>query len=66
MTRSALKGAVVSVLVMTIAAVWLARPSAQKRTTSTVDPFQTALTIVVPPNNQEAVGSASFQVPAGV
>jgi hypothetical protein len=66
MTRSALKGAVVSVLAVTIAAGWLARPSAQKRTTSsTVEPFHTGLTIVVPPNTETATGSGSFQVPAG-
>lgn len=52
-------------IVAAVIPAWFAQPSAQKRTSSTVEPFQTGLTVVVPGNQENAVGTTTFNVPAG-
>ena len=65
MSRSLLKTLATPVIVAVAVAVWLVQPSAQKRTSTTVEPFQIGLPVVVPGNQQSAVGTATFNVPAG-
>ena len=65
MPRSVARTLLTSGIVAALVAAWFVQPSAQKRTASTVEPFQIGLTVVVPGNQENAVGTTTFNVPAG-